>query len=82
MRIITLKESQYNRLFEENGDSVFLNGNDTTKRFGSEVSTQAIVTDLDGDEKMSKPVKTDKYADQQSPQQWGSVGGRKSSNTI
>ena len=82
MRIITLKESQYNRLFEENGDSVFLNGNDTTKRFGSEVSTQAIVTDLDGDEKMSKPVNTDKYADQQSPQQWGSVGGRKSSNTI
>lgn len=82
MKIISLNESQFNRLFEESGDSMFLDGNDTTKRFGSEISTQAVVTDLDGDEKMSKPVDTDKFADQQSPQQWGSIQGRKSSNTI
>jgi len=82
MKIITLSESQYHKLFEDNGDSMVLDGNDTTKRFSSEVGTQAIVTNLDGDEEMSNPVTTDKYADQQSPQQWGSVGGRKSSNTI
>jgi hypothetical protein len=82
MKFIKLNESQYKRLFESNGDSIFLDGNDTTKRFSSEVSNQTIVTDLDGDEEMSKPVNTDKFADQQSPQQWGSVGGRKSSNTI
>ena len=82
MKFIKLNESQYKRLFENSGDSIFIDGNDTTKKFGSEVSNQTIVTDLDGDEKMSKPVNTDKFADQQSPQQWGSVGGRKSSNTI
>ena len=82
MKFIKLNESQYKRLLESNGDSIFLDGTDTTKRFSSEVSNQTIVTDLDGDEEMSKPVNTDKFADQQSPQQWGSVGGRKSSNTI
>lgn len=82
MKIITLSESQYHKLFEDNGDSMFLDGSDTTKSFSSEVGTQAIVTDLDGDEEMSNPVTTDKFADQQSPQQWGSVGGRKSSNTV
>ena len=82
MKIINLKESQFKRIFEDNGDSIFLDGSDTTKKLGSEVSTQAIVTDTDGDEEMSKPVTTDKFADMQSPQQWGSVGGRKSSNTI
>ena len=82
MKIINLNESQYKRLFEDGGDSIFLDGDDSTKKFSSETSTQTIITGLDGDEKMSKPVDTDMYADQQSPQQWGSVGGRKSSNTI
>ena len=82
MKIINLTESQFKRLFEDGGDSKFLDGNDTTKKFGSEVSTQTVITDPEGDEKMSKPVNTDKFADMQSPQQWGSVGGRKSSNTI
>jgi len=82
MKVIKLCESQYMRLFEDGGDSIFLDGSDTTKKFSSEVGTQAIITGTDGEEEMSKPVNTDKYADQQSPQQWGSVGGRKSSNTI
>ena len=82
MKIINLNESQFIRLFEDNGDSIFLDGNDTTSRFSSEVSNQAIVTNQDGNEKMSKPIKTDKFSRQQTPQQWGSVGGRKSANTI
>lgn len=82
MKIINLNESQFRRLFEDGGDSIFLDGNDTTRRFGAETTTQAVITDPDGEEKMSDPVNTDKFADQQSPQQWGSVGGRKSSNTI
>lgn len=82
MKIIKLNESQYNRLFEDGSDSIFLDGNDTTKGFSSEVSNQSVITNQDGEKKMSRPVDTDKFADQQTPQQWGSVGGRKSSNTI
>lgn len=82
MKIINLYESQLRRLIEGNGDSKFLDGNDTTKRFSSEVSNQSIVTNQDGDEKMSKPITTNKFSDQQTPQQWGSVGGRKSANTV
>ena len=82
MKIINLNESQYNRLFEANGDSEILNGQDSTKRFGSEVTNQALVTTKDGDDEYSRPLDTDDFADKQTPQQWGSVGGRKSSNTI
>lgn len=82
MKTITINESQYKRLFESDGDSQFLNGNDTTARYGSEVATQAMITNADGDDEMSKPVTTNKFADMQSPQQWGSIGGRKSANTI
>lgn len=82
MKIINLNESQFSRLFESAGDSIFLDGNDTTSRFGSEVTNQAVITNQDGEEKMSKPINTDKFSRQQTPQQWGSVGGRKSSNTI
>lgn len=82
MKVIKLNEEQFIRLFEGNGDSIFLDGTDTTARLGSEVSNQAVITNQDGDEKMSNPVSTDKYSRQQTPQQWGSVGGRKSSNTI
>ena len=78
MNTINLNESQFNRIFE----SELLDGEDTTARFASEVSNQAIVTNQDGDEEMSKPITTDKFSKQQTPQQWGSVGGRKSSNTI
>ena len=82
MKIIKLNESQFNKLFEDNGDSQFLDGNDSTKKFSSEVSTQAIIKGEDGDDEMSNPIDTDKFADQQTHQQWWSVGGRKSSNTI
>ncbi len=82
MKILRVNESQFHRLFEDGGDSIFLDGNDTTRRFGAEVTNQAVVTNQDGNEKMSKPFNTDKFASQQSPQQWGAVGGRKSSNTI
>ena len=51
-------------------------------KFSSEVSNQAVVTDTDGDEEMSNPIDTDKFARQQSPQQWGAVGRRNSTNTI
>lgn len=82
MKIVNLNESQFSRIFEGNGDSIFLDGNDSTRNFSSEVSNQAVMTDADGEEKMSNPVSTDKFAKQQSPQQWGAVGGRNSSNTI
>lgn len=80
MKIINLNESQYKRIFEDSSDSIFLDGNDTTKRYGSEVSTQSIVTDKDGDEIVSKPITTDKFARQQTPQQWGFIAGRKTAN--
>lgn len=82
MKIINLNESQFGRIFEGNGDSIFLDGDDSTKRFSSEVGNQAIITDKDGDDKYSNPIDTDKFAKQKSPQQWGAVGGRNSSNTI
>lgn len=81
-KIIKITEAQFHRLFEETGDSEFLDGNDTTHKFGSEVSNQAIINGKDGEEKYSNPVDTDKFAKQQTPQQWGTVGGRNSSNTI
>ena len=53
-----------------------------TKRFGAEVSNQALITTKDGDDKYSRPLDSDDFADKQTPQQWGCVGGRHSSNTI
>ena len=82
MKIIKLNESQFYRLFEDNGDSKFLDGNDSTKKFSSEVSNQTIVTDRDGEEEMSKPINTNQYADKQSVQQWGAINGRKALNSI
>ncbi len=59
MKIFRINESQLRKLFETEsscGDSEILDGEDTTKRFGSENSTQAIITDLDGEEEFSKPT--------------------------
>lgn len=81
MKIINLNESQFSRLFEDSGDSIFLDGNDTTKRFSSEVSNQAVITNQNGDEKMSKPVDTNKFSSQQTTQQWGNTN-RRAFNTI
>ena len=82
MKIVNINESQFKKLIEGSGDSTFLDGSNTTREFSSEVSNQAVVTDANGDREMSDPVSTDKFAKQQSPQQWGAVGGRNSSNTI
>ena len=80
MKIINLNEGQYRRIFEDVTDSNF--GSDKDKRFGAEVTNQALITTKDGSEEYSRPIDTDDFADKQTPQQWGSVGGRKSSNTI
>lgn len=82
MKHIILREEQYRRIFEDAGDSTFLDGNDDVSNLGSEVTTQAVISDENGEKKMSKPSTTDEFAKAQSPQQWGSVGGRRSSNTI
>lgn len=75
---VRITESQFNRLFEVEspGDSKFLDGSDTTKKFSSEVSGQAVMTDPEGKEKMSEPVQTDKVSKQLSKQQWGVINGR------
>lgn len=75
---VRITESQFNRLFEVEspGDSKFLDGTDTTKKFSSEVSGQAVIHDEDGEEKESKPVPTDKVSRQLSKQQWGVINGR------
>ena len=82
MKIVNINESQFKKLIEGSVDSTFLDGGYTTREFSSEVSNQAVVTDTGGDEEMSNPIDTDKFARQQSPQQWGAVGGRNSTNTI
>lgn len=80
MKIISLNESQFNRLLE---DIENYGENSTPEKQGNdEVSLTAKISDKNGEIKNSTPLNTDKFADMQSPQQWGSVGGRKSSNTI
>jgi hypothetical protein len=82
MKVINLNESQYSRLFESVTDADF--GTSTVPEFDGldKVEVQPTITDKDGSPKKAKPMTTDDFASKQSPQQWGSVGGRKSSNTI
>jgi len=69
MRNFILTEDQLIRLFE-NIKSGF--GDDSTPgNLRSEVTTSAIVDDNAEDKKLSKPVTTDKVANQLHPQQWG-----------
>lgn len=82
MKVI-INETQYNRLFESGGDSIFLDGNDSTKKFSSEVSNQSIMDTEDGeDQEYSNPLDTNKFAKQRTAQEWGSIGYRNSTNTI
>lgn len=81
MKIINLNESQFGRLFE-NGIENFGQSNIPEFQTQDEVVTTSKITDKDGDTKNSVSPTTDKFAKQRTPQQWGSVGGRKSSNTI
>ena len=62
MKLLRINESQLRRLFESD-DSYILDGEDTTKKFGSENTTQAIITDLDGEEEYSNPVKSSDIED-------------------
>jgi hypothetical protein len=82
MKIINLNESQYSRLFESVTDQDF--GTSTIPEYDGldKVELQPTITDKDGSPKKANPMDTEKFADAQSPQQWGAVGGRKSSNTI
>ena len=82
MKIINLNESQYSRLFESVTDQDF--GTSTIPEYDGldKVELQPTISDKNGSPKKSNPIDTDKFADMQTPQQWGSVGGRKSSNTI
>lgn len=81
MKIINLNESQFGRLF---GEGIEDYGRSNTPEYQNqdEVTLTAKKTNQDGDIEDSKPINTDKFSRQQTPQQWGSVGGRKSSNTI
>lgn len=83
MKIITLRESQFNKIFEGNGDSVYLDGNDSTKKFSSEVSNQSLMDTEDGDDnEWSSPKDSQDLAKSLTPQQWGAIGQRNSTNTI
>jgi hypothetical protein len=82
MKVINLNESQYNRLLESVTDQDF--GTRTIPVYDGldKVELQPTITDKNGSPKKANPIDSDNFADMQTPQQWGSVGGRKSSNTI
>ena len=82
MKIISLNESQFDRIFEN--IETLGNGENQIPDFQSqdETTITSKITDINGDKKNSKSPTADKFADMQTPQQWGSIGGRKSSNTI
>jgi hypothetical protein len=81
MKIINLNESQFTRLFDE-GIENYGRSNTPEYQNQDEVTLTAKKINQDGDIEDSKPINTNKFSRQQTPQQWGSVGGRKSSNTI
>lgn len=75
MKIIQLKEEQFNRLFESSNVPNF-NGGDIREYPGSEISTTEPIVDDDGDLNYGKMPDTDKFSHEQSPQQWGARHGR------
>lgn len=83
MKIINLNESQFLKIFEGNGDSIYLDGDDSTKEFSSEVSNQALMDTEDGeDQEWSSPKTSQDIAKSLTPQQWGAVCNRNATNTI
>lgn len=82
MKIINLNESQFGRIFEGVTDGDFGESSVPEYQDLSKVTTQAKIINQDGDKIDSKPITADEFADQQVAQQWGSLGGRKSSNTV
>lgn len=82
MKIISLNESQFGRLFEGVTDGNFGESPMPEHQTQDEVGLQPKITKQDGSPTDANPMTTQDFADKQTPQQWGSVGGRKSSNTI
>lgn len=74
MKRIRINEGQMKRLFtEDNGDSAFLDGNDSTKEVGAEAATSpsaAVMTKKNGEKRFSKPVETDRIARSLTNQTW------------
>ena len=81
MKIIFLNEYKLTKLLDQSIENY---GRSNTPEYQNqdEVTLTAKKINQDGDIEDSKPITTDKFSRQQTPQQWGSVGGRKSSNTI
>lgn len=91
MRTIILTESQVNRLFEASGDSEIFNGSNGIASPGNNAISSVnatIITDRDGEEELqgntpyAEPVTGNKFAKQQSPQQWAVVGARNTQNSL
>lgn len=82
MKIINLNESQYGKLIESVTDADF--GSSTVPEYDAldRIEVQPTITDRNGRPKKGQPVTSDDFADAQTHQQWGSVGGRRSSNTV
>lgn len=77
MKIITLNESQFKRLFESDKAPDFSGGDLEEFPGAGEISTTTNVMNADGDLEYGEEPETDKFADEQSPQQWGSRYGRR-----
>lgn len=79
MKVINLNESQYNRIFESVTDSNF--GTSSIPEYDGldKIEIQPTITDKNGSPKKANPVTTDKFADQQTIQQYAARGGRRNS---
>lgn len=79
MKIINLEESQFRRLVE--GIENYGESNVPENQDQEETVIQSKMYNY-GDVEDSDPIDTDKFSHIQTPQQWGTVGGRNASNTI
>lgn len=77
MRIISLRESQYDRLFESVTDSDFGKSNVPEYDALDSVEVQPTITSKDGSPKKANPLTADKFQKQQTTQQWGFMGYRR-----
>jgi hypothetical protein len=86
MKIINLNESQYQRLFELSAGVSGLGDENPTSvpedLPRNQIFTTQPIHTKDGEQVPGNEPDTQDFADTQTPQQWGSVAGRKSSNTI
>lgn len=82
MRIINLNESQFSRLFEGVTDGNFGSSSMPEFQDQSKVGLQPKMMKQDGSLTDAKPITTDKFASQQTTQQWSGLNGRKTSNGV